>query len=126
MEERAYFKEYKGKVIYCVNYSDLKNEKKFLGIIEQTSIFRKENIENKEKGSQLMLVNIQDSFVLGDVFKELKTVGAKTAPFLKKQAIVGISGGKRTFLNLYNFFIRREMKAFVTIEEALEWLIKEG
>ncbi len=125
MKNRASFREYKGKQVFYVNYSGLKDEQLFLEAIDRISVFRKANIENKLHGSQLLLVNTMDAYIFGEVFKKMKKVGVETAPFLKKQAIVGISGGKRTFLNLYNLFTKREMKAFVTEEDALEWLVTE-
>ncbi len=121
--ERTFFREFKNKIIYNVDYSNIKSEQEFLAVLDITNAFRVENIENKEHKSQLMFINIQNSFIIGKSFERLKEAGNKAKPYLKKQAVLGISGTKQVFLNLYNKIIGGEMRAFSTEEEALEWLI---
>ena len=121
--ERVYFREYKGKEIYYVDYSNLKSEQNFLAVLDITNTFRKKHIETKEQKSQLMLINLENSFIIGEAFARLKEAGNEAKPYLKKQAVFGISGTKQVFLNLYNKIIGGDMRAFSTEEEAFEWLI---
>ncbi len=123
--ERAYFKEYKEVMIYHIDYSSLRTEKDFLEVLDFTNKFRKENLETKNVGSQLMCVNMTDSFVFGEIFKRLKVAGKAAKPYLRKQAVVSVFGGKKVFLKLYNLFVSSDLKAFATMEEALEWLIND-
>jgi len=123
--EKASFKQYKGKQIYFVDYSNLKTEEEFLKAINNTNQFRKQNIENKPLKSLLMLVDFRNSYVIGNVFNRLKESGALTKPFLKKQAMVGLTPGKAAMLKIYSIFIKDVVNSFNTNEEALEWLIKE-
>lgn len=125
MMERVYFKEYKGKSIYFVDYSDLKKDTDFLKVIERTNKFRRENIENKEFESQYLLVDFTGSFVVGSVFSRIKESGKATKPYLKKQAVLGVTGAKKTLLNLYNLVIDKGIRAFSEKEEALDWLVSD-
>ncbi len=122
---KASFKQYKGKQIYFVDYSNLKTEEEFLQAINETNLYRKQNIENQPLKSQLMLVDLRESYVIGNVFNRIKESGNLTKPFLKKQAVVGLTPGKAAMLKIYNIFIKDTVKSFNTAEEALEWLIKE-
>lgn len=122
---KASFKQFKGKQIYYIDYSNLKNEEEFLNAINETNLFRKQNIENKPLKSQLMLVDLTNSFVIGNVFNRLKESGSATKPYLKKQALVGLTPGKAAMLKIYNMFIKDTLNAFNTANEAIEWLAKE-
>ena len=46
-----------------------------------------------------------------------------TGQKMTKIAVVGITGIKKIFLNVYNQFIGGKTKAFETEEEAKEWLV---
>jgi hypothetical protein len=122
--ERASFKEYKGKLIYYVDYSEIKTEKEFLEVLKMTNRFRIENIENKALNSQLMLVNFQNSFIVGNTFDRLKESAKAAKPYLKKQAVIGISLAKKVMLNIYNQITNSDVKIFSNEADALEWLIE--
>lgn len=121
--DRASFVEYKGKQIYFINYTNIKSETDFMAAIRETNEFRKKVMLDGKK-DLLMLVDFTNSYVLGDVLKELKRSAAETKPITKKSAVVGITGSKKVLLNIVNSVTHIGSKPFDTIEEAKEWLIK--
>ena len=100
MAQGAKFIEYKGKQIYYVDYSNIKTNEEFLAIIKQTNAFR-EKVKAEGKHNLLMLVDITGSFVYGEVLEEIKKAGKHTKEITAKEAVVGITGGKKIFLRLY-------------------------
>ena len=122
---RATFRQYKNKRIYCIDYSNLKYEDEFLHAIDETNLFRSQNLVGQPVKSILMLVDLTNSFVHGNIFNRLKESGSATKPFLKKQAVVGLTPGKAALLKIFNLFIKDELKPFNTVNEALDWLIRD-
>jgi len=45
-------------------------------------------------------------------------------PYIKKEAIIGISKGRETFITLVNIFSDIGIKPFNTMEEAIDWLVE--
>ena len=125
MNPKASFIQYKNKQIYYIDYANIKNELEFLEAIEQTNTFRKQFIVDKPLESQLMLVDLTNSFVIGQVFERLKESGIATKPYLKKQAVVGLTPAKSAMLRIFNLFVQRKMSPFKTVDEAMDWLIED-
>ena len=121
--ERAQFITYKGKEIYYIDYSNIKLEEEFLAAIRSTNSFR-EKVKASGKKDLLMLVNVSNSYVYGEAFSEIKRSGKLTQSITKKTAVVGITGAKKTFLDIVNVFTSLDVKPFDDIEVAKDWLVK--
>jgi hypothetical protein len=124
MTQGAKLVEYKGKQIYYVDYSNIKTNEEFLSIIKQTNAFR-EKVKAEGKHNLLMLVDITGSFVYGEVLEEIKKAGKNTREIISKQAVVGITGGKKILLKIVQTITNMNFKVFDTVEEAQDWLIAE-
>lgn len=120
--ERGSFITHKGKEIYFINYSNIKFEEEFLEAIRSTNAFR-EKVRNLGKKDLLMLVDVSDSYIYGQAFSEIKRSGKITQSLTKKTAVVGVTGAKKTFLDMVNIFTSLNVKAFDRIEEAKDWLV---
>ena len=123
MLKGAQFIEFKGKQIYYVDYSGIKTNEEFLEAIKQSNAFR-EKIRAEGKRNLLMLVDITGSYVYGEVLNEIKKAGKITKLLTSREAVVGVNGGKRILLNIVQSFTNMNLKAFDTLEEAMEWLVK--
>jgi hypothetical protein len=121
MAKGAQFIEFKGKEIYYVDYSGIKTNEDFLTVIRQTNTFR-EKIKAEGKKDLLLLVDITGSFVYGEVLSEIKKAGKITKEITSKEAVVGITGGKKILLNIVKSFSNMNIKVFDTVEDAKEWL----
>jgi hypothetical protein len=122
MTKGAQFIEYKGQSIYYVDYSNIKTNDEFMSVIKQSNSFR-EKIKSEGKKDLLMLVDISGSFVYGDVLTEIKKAGKITKEMTLKEAVVGISGGKKILLKIVQSFTDMNLKVFDSVDEAKDWLV---
>ncbi len=122
MIKGAQFVEYKGQSIYYVDYSNIKSNDEFIAVIKQSNSFR-EKVRSEGKKDLLMLVDISGSFVYGDVLTEIKKAGKITKELTLKEAVVGISGGKKILLKIVQSFTNMNLKVFDSIDEAKDWLV---
>jgi hypothetical protein len=122
MIKGAQFIEYKGKYIYYVDYSNIKTNDEFMSVIKQSNGFR-EKVKSEGKKDLLMLVDVSGSFVYGDVLTEIKKAGKITKEMTQKEAVVGISGGKKILLKIVQSFTNMNLKVFDSIDEAKDWLV---
>jgi hypothetical protein len=111
------------KEIYYIDYTNLKLEEEFLSAIKSTNAFR-EKVKASGKKDLLMLVNVTNSYIYGQAFAEIKRSGKLTQSITKRTAVVGMTGAKRTFLDIVNAFTSLNVKPFENIEEAKDWLVK--
>jgi hypothetical protein len=118
----ARFIEHKGKMIYYVDYSNIKTNEEFLHVIRQTNAFR-EKARAEGKRDLLMLVDLTGSFVYGEVLEEIKKAGKITKEITAREAVVGITGGKRILLKIVQSISNMNLHVFDTIEEAKDWLV---
>jgi hypothetical protein len=122
MVQGAKFVEYKGKQIYYVDYSNIKTNDEFLAIIKQTNAFR-EKVKAEGKRDLLMLVDVTGSFVYGEVLEEIKKAGKFTKEITAKEAVVGITGGKKILLKIVQSITNMNFKVFDKVEDAQDWLV---
>ncbi len=62
-----------------------------------------------------MLVDISGSFVYGDVLTEIKKAGKITKEMTLKEAVVGISGGKKILLKIVQSFTNMNLKVLIPL-----------
>ena len=114
--------EHKGVDIAYLDYRNLKMPADFSTKVKETMeriVFYQENkIDNI-----LVLTDLTGSFIFGDATKYLKESTKLGRPFIKKSAVIGISGAKKVLLNMINVFSGYQTKAFSSIEEAKDWLV---
>jgi hypothetical protein len=122
MTKGAQFIEYKGLSIYYVDYSNIKTNDEFMSVIKQSNSFR-EKAKSEGRKDLLMLVDVTGSFVYGDVLTEIKKAGKITKEMTLKEAVVGISGGKKILLKIVQSFTNMNLKVFDTLDEAKDWLV---
>jgi hypothetical protein len=122
MEQRATFIEHKGKEIYYVDYSNLKNNDEFISVIAQTNAYR-EKLKALGRKDLLMLVDISGSYVYGEVLESIKRSGKITKELTAREAVVGITGSKRILLKIVQTVTNMNFRTFDTLEEAKDWLV---
>ena len=111
---------HKGKEIVYVDYRAVKSEQEMIEILESTGQFLlDENVPRR------VLSNITGVYVLPRFMKRAKELGKKTNHLTSKEAIVGITGPKKTLLKFYNLFTGVDMKPFDNEEEAKDYLAKD-
>lgn len=111
--------QYQGKEILYVNYQN-SSEEEMIAMAEalKTHILS----ENKP---HLRLVNISGAFATPKFTKIVRELGEETKHISFKGAIVGITGGKKALLMIYNKILGGSMKPFDSESEAKEYLVKD-
>lgn len=119
----AYIKliSHKGKKIYYTDWTNLKTNEESIKVANETSDY----IISKKEYNLLEIIDVTGSYASMQVLTEVKKIAQKTAEFNKKKAMLGIVGAKKILLNSVNRIAKTNIKAFDTIEEAKDWLVKD-
>jgi len=113
---------YKNKQIHIVDYSVLnKSKEKTIKLIQYAT----EQYKNLPKDSVLAIVNAENFYFDMDILKVFKEEGAKTAPYEKKVAVIGVKGLIKAAYNFVVGLTRNNYKVMNSEAEAKEWLIKD-
>lgn len=71
-----------------------------------------------------MLVDVTNSYVYGQAFVEIKRSAKLTQDITKRTAVIGVTGAKKTLLDVMNAFTSLNVKSFDSIDAAKDWLSK--
>lgn len=83
------------------------------------------DIARHEKGSLLTLADFTGAEVDKAVATRIKEVLTLDRPFVKRSALVGTDSLPHVFYEHFKNFSQRELPAFQTREEAMDWLVSE-
>jgi hypothetical protein len=120
--ERTRFIEHRGVRVLLLDWTGLDNPAEVVSQIEKNKAF----VRTHPPKSLLGLTEVTGSRFTPDLLQGLKEMAAHNEPYVKAAAVV-----TRTPLHLIAFrtvviFTRRNLKAFETREEALEWLVTQA
>ena len=119
MTERTRWIEYKGKKIIYNDFSKIHSDE----VVRVARQFEQLVMENKDKDDILVLSNMTDAHFFGGAFEEIKRVTKAVRPFIKRRAVIGITGVKAILYKSVNMFAKgTPTKMFNTLEEAKEYL----
>jgi hypothetical protein len=119
---RSKWIEYKGQKIF---YQD------FSGLFYNSEAVKKELSEVQEivlaqpANSVLVLSDFRDTQIGSDLLSVLNEASARTKNHVRKTAVLGVTGVKRTLADLLTRLTGQPLMYFDTEEEAKEWLVKE-
>lgn len=115
---RCYFIDHKGIRIFYIDFTNLRTEKE----IEDVIIESKNLIRSSSKKSMINLANIEGMHFNNNI-KELFTEYVKgNADYVKKSAIVGVTGLKKIVFNGIMKITGRDVYCLNSIDEAKNWL----
>lgn len=120
MEERIRFIEHRGKRILLIDISHCPAD-------EVATIARlvPTYVTSEPRGSVLLLADFTGAEFDRIAIDRLKEGTVFDKPHLKRSAWVGIESLPKVFYEHIKSFSRRDLPAFKTREEALEWLVGE-
>lgn len=119
-EERLRFVKHKGQAIFVIDFSHCKATKILL-LLEQAKAI----IARHAPGSLLTLGDFTEAEVDRKVATRLKEVLTLDRPFVKRSAWVHAESVPHVFYENIKSFSQREIPAFNTREEAMDWLVSE-
>lgn len=121
MAERVRWIEHKGQKIIYNDFSKIHSN----DVITVVNDFEKMIMDNKENNNLLVLSNMNDAHFFGDAFEEVKRVIKTVRPYIKKRAVIGITGVKAILYKSVNIFAKgTPTKIFNTLEEAKDYLVE--
>jgi hypothetical protein len=120
MEERIRFIEHQGQRILLADLSHCSPDELATSIRLVPSY-----VTSEPRGSVLLLADFTGAEFDRIAIDRLKESAVFDRPHLKRSAWVGIESLPHVFYEHIKSFSRRELPAFKTREEALEWLVSD-
>ena len=119
-EERLRFIKHKGHAIYLIDLTHCP-AKELLLLVEQV----RADIARHAPGSVLTLADITGAQIDKTVATRIKEILVLDRPYVKRSAWVGTENLPHVFYEHFKSFSQRDLPAFKTREEAMDWLVKE-
>lgn len=121
MTERVRWIEHKGKKIIYLDVSKLNTDE----AVRVVRRFGQLVLENKDNADLVSLSNFLEAHIFGEAFDEIKRVSKLVRPYLKKRAVIGITGVKAILYKSVNLFASgTPTKIFNTLEDAKDYLVE--
>lgn len=118
--ERISFIKHKGQPIMLVDLSNCE-AKEILLLLDEAQ----RTVARHERGSLLTLGDMTGAHIDRAVATRMKEVLVLDRPFVKRSALVGVDSLPRVYYESIKTFSQRQLPAFKTREEAMEWLVGE-
>jgi hypothetical protein len=118
--ERLKFIKHKGHAIYEIDFSNC-TAKELLVLLDLI----RADISRHEPGSVLTLVEVTGAQIDKNVATRIKEVLVLDRPYVKRSAWVGAESLPQVFYEHFKNFSQRELPAFKTREEAMDWLVQD-
>lgn len=115
--ERSKFIQHKGTQIYLLDCSHCQPEDYKAIIVECAR-----NVQSQPKKSVLTLTIAGGGTFDKETISELMILTRDNEPYVRKSAIVGVSGLQKIVLNTVSAFSKREFKLFDDLEAAKDYL----
>jgi len=120
LDERLRFIKHKGHAIYVVDLSHC-TAKEVLVLLDLV----RADISRHAPGSLLTLTDFSGAQIDKDVATKAKAVLVLDRPYVKRAAWVGTESLPHVFYENFKSFSQRDLPAFKTREEAMDWLVRE-
>lgn len=108
--------DYRGKKIYLMDYSGLK-EVEMIALTNQHA-----EVVVREAKESYFIANYDNTYGTANYMKAAHAFTQVTKPFIPKGAFLGIHGPKVALLKGVTYFLNVNFKAFETEQEALDFL----
>ena len=119
---RSQWIEYNEKKIFYQDFSKL---------FYNTTVVKAELIEvqkvvmSQPKGSVLILTDLRDTNVGRELLPAMNEASASTKDYVKKTAVLGVTGAKRKLADMLSSLTGQPLKYFDDMEAAKKWLVGE-
>ena len=110
---------YKGKRIFIARYDHMTLQE-LRSEVDEVKAYMSQNLTKED---MLVLVDTTGTIVSPEVLKLFKEMSANSSQYKTKTAIVGMSGPRKTFLDIVSKFSKASVVPFEDNETAKDWLI---
>jgi hypothetical protein len=118
--ERLHFVKHQGHVIYVIDFSHCE-AKEILLLLDQV----RADVARHAPGSLLTLADFSGAHIDKTVATRAKEVLVLDRPYVKRAAWVGTESLPHVYYENFKSFSQRDLPAFKTREEAMDWLVAE-
>jgi len=118
MDDKSFWEELQGKKILINDYSNLTNEE----VLERIKI-NEELIPSLGMDDILLLVDVTNDKGTAEIISSFKHIAKLIQPYIKKGAIVGITGIQKVLLKAVNRFSNLGLVPCDSREEAMNYLV---
>lgn len=119
--ERVRKTYYKEKEILILDYSECKGDG-MIKVYEQA----KQLVLNEKKRFLILSIFSSKTFVSPEYLRHIEKDILKVDEFIEKQAVIGLSQTQIWILKGINLWYRKKIYSYNSLDEALEFLIKEN
>jgi hypothetical protein len=120
LDERLRFVKHKGQAIYVIDFSNCSG-KEMMVLLDLV----RADIARHAPGSVLTLADVTGAQMDKKVATRVQEVLVLDRPYVKRSAWVGTESLPKVFYEHFKSFSQREIPAFKTREEAMDWLVEE-
>ncbi len=120
MDERLQFISHKGKNVLLCDFSGCTTHE----MMRLLNLIRAEVAEHP-RNSLLTLADYTGAHIDREVAARMKEVLVFDRPYVKRSAMVGAQSLPKVIHENITSFSQREIPAFATREEAIDWLVKD-
>ena len=118
---RSRWIEYNGKKIFYQDFSKLFfNTTAVKAELEEVQVV----VKAEPKDSVLILTDMRDTNVGSDLLPAMNAASAATKDYVRKTAVLGVTGVKRKLADLLTALTGQPLKYFDDMESAKKWLIE--
>jgi hypothetical protein len=105
------------KDLFIIDYSNCKQDEMINGVVELTG-----KILEKNKPTMILSVFNERAYVTPGFMRTAEKANIELSHLLDKQAVVGLSPVKKMILKGFNILLRKNIRSFNTVDEAMEFL----
>jgi hypothetical protein len=120
LDERLHFVKHKGHAIYVIDFSHCSG-KEMMVLLDLV----RADIARHAPGSVLTLADVTGAQMDKKAATRVQEVLVLDRPYVKRSAWVGTESLPKVFFEHFKSFSQRELPAFKTREEAMDWLVEE-
>ena len=113
--------EYKGKKIFYQDFSALFYN---ADAVKAELAAVQEIVLKEPTNSVLVISNFKDTQIGSNLMSDLNSASAKTKDHVRKTAVLGVMGFKRTLGDMLTKLTGQSLKYFESEEEAKDWLVQ--
>ena len=112
--------EHKGKRIFYCDWSDFGYD---VSALEAEVDECNRLTLAQPRNSMLSIVDVRGTVASKEAMQVFKSSSAKSKPFVRKSAVIGITGYKKVLLEAVSAFSGQSFGIFNDLEEAKDWVV---
>jgi hypothetical protein len=120
LDDRLHFEKHKGQTIFVIDFSNC-SAKEILLLLDMV----RATVARSAPGSMLTLSDFSGAQIDKQVATRAQEVLVLDRPYVKRAAWIGTESLPNVFYEHFKSFSQRDLPAFKTREEAMDWLVGE-